>query len=597
MSLTTRGGVRLPLWLFLIPLVGCATARSEQRDAASDGPLAVDGADAAVIANRAPEIVAITDQTLAEEQPLSLQFQISDPDGDPLAIWIEGLPAGARFDRDDLRLDFVPDFTQGGQRYSLTVFASDGQTKRSQQFMIDVADSIAPPVPRVVETAAEAEHQRLTVAQTTDGYLDSPGHAGREIHAVVIVPSGATAQQRRPVEINLHGFSGTPGTQGDGSRFRIYPHDPDNSYWWGYAATLPQGLVDATTVPNYTQRRVLHLLGWLLKTYPGADPDRVYVSGSSMGGAGALALGLQHGRHFCYVESTLGQTVARNHRPLRLEQLATLWGKPDSALPIASGGPSVWEKYDLTRELRDSAEAQDQFVFSYHGKDDEVIHFGAAVIASPTTQRSFYQTLQALHIGHYVVWDEGGHGPTDPVLGSFWSDWNWNRVTDAVTFLRRDRLFPAFSNSSADQDPGNGQGNGKQSWDANRGFAGQVSVAGDTGWNGAIAGARNRFLRWNSATVVDTPERIALALRVIDGDGKPAPQAGYPSVGNKLDASLPVRVDVTLRRVQRFTFKRGETLAWHFAGDSGQIAANGAISIEKLPLTTAWQTLVIERKH
>jgi S-formylglutathione hydrolase FrmB len=61
-------------------------------------------------------------------------------------------------------------------------------------------------------------------------------------------------------------------------------------------------------------------------TYPAADPERTYLDGVSMGGAGAMTLGLLHARHFCHVRASFGQAIPRNHRPARLAQLAGLWG-------------------------------------------------------------------------------------------------------------------------------------------------------------------------------------------------------------------------------------------------------------------------------
>ncbi len=266
-------------------------------------------------------------------------------------------------------------------------------------------------------------------------------------------------------------------------------------------------------------------------------------------------------------------------------------------MPERSGGLGVWDLQDLTRVLRDSPEARQQLVFTRHGKDDPTIHFGAVVQPSPLTKRSFYKALEEQRPGHYAIWDEGGHGVDDPVLGAFWSDWGWSRVADPVTFLRRDLAFPAFSSSSANQDPGDGSGNGKQPWRDDEGYAGQVSVPGDTGWSGARAGALNRFLRWDATKIVDTAERLELPLRVLDADGKPPPKAGYPSLGNQLDAALPVTVDVTLRRTQRFTCLPGEQLAWSFAGASGTVAAaaDGAVTIPRLKLTTTWATLIVTR--
>ena len=64
---------------------------------------------------------------------------------------------------------------------------------------------------------------------------------------------------------------------------------------------------------------------------------------------------------------------------------------------------------------------------------------------------------------------------------------------------------------------------------------------------------RNRFLRWDTGAIVDTRDTLKIPLRVHSGSGKPAPRAGYPSIGDQLDVGLPVKVDVTPRRVRQRT--------------------------------------------
>ena len=309
-----------------------------------------------------------------------------------------------------------------------------------------------------------------------------------------------------------------------------------------------------------------------------------------------------HGRHFAFFEATVGQTVARNHRPSRIAQLSQLWGEP--ALGLADGtmledgvDPGVWDRQDLTRVLRELPEAREQFVSTKHGKDDPTIHFGAVTMASPLTQGSFYELLQQEHIGHYVVWDEGAHGPADPVMGEHWWDDDWSVLFDSESYLRRDRPFPAFSRASHDWDPGDGTGNGQQPWDPESGYAGEVAVAGDTGWNGELAGVRNRFLRWNTNGIVDELDRFEVPLRVRAAAGSPAPAEGYPSVGDELDRPLPVVVDVTPRRTSRFRCLPGETIEWELAEQSGTALANpdGSVTVAQLALGTSWATLVLQR--
>lgn len=548
--------------------------------------------------NTPPTIADPGPQKIAEEQDWKLQLQIQDDDGDPLWIYILASPPGGRWDANTKTFSFRPDFIQGGKTYTLEVLADDGRAQTTRKIDIIVEDTIKPPAPTIKTRTTRSDHERLVVEQKTDSYLDSPGYAGRTIQANITIPN-AVSGKTFPVKLQLHGFGGNTYAGGDGSEFFIVPHDPMNTYWWGYAESLPvKPPTSGAKIPPYTQRRVLHLLSWVLKTYPHADPERVYITGGSMGGAGAKTIGLMHGRHFCYVEATIGQAIPRNHRPSRIKQLSTLWGKPDDQT-LDAFGALLWDEMDLTRVLRDIPEAMNQFVFTKHSKDDPTIHFGAVMHASPLTSLSLYQAFQSLHIGHYTVWDEGGHGSADPVLGDFWSDWGWHRVKDATTYLRRDLAFPAFSASSADEDAGTGKGNGKQTWDPEKGYAGQVSVPQDTGWDGQVAGTHNRHLRWDSTKIVDTFDRFSMPLMLLKGQGNPPPRTGYPTQGNRYDGPLPVLVDVTPRRLQHFRIAPNETISYTYGTLTGteKADAKGDVTFKRLPITDQWTTLTLTRSR
>ncbi len=536
-----------------------------------------------------PVIVDPGPQVVEEDEWLDLEIVVRDPDGAPLRVWALGLPPGAQWDEPARALRFRPDFIQGDREWTVTIVADDGTHRSTREVEIAVVDSIRPPEPEITAVEEFASFTRLTLAQGTDDYLDSPGNAGRSFLAYVMVPGAATPEAPVPVRIGLHGFGvSEPNTSGSGSEFRISPHDPENTYWWGYDAALPDGEATGADVPDYTQRRVIHLLGWVLENYPEADPQRVYLSGGSMGGAGALSIGLWYARHFAYVNALLAQAVPRNHRPSRLAQLEGWWGPSD--------GP-VWDAMDLTRLLRDSSEARAMYLFTRHGKDDPTIHFGAAVLPSPLTGDNLYDTLQDLGVGHLSVWDEGSHGPSDPLLGSNWWDEGFSPIYDETTFLRADLAFPAFSLSSADGDPGDGGGNGKQPWSDSQGFAGDRDVPGDTGWNGEVAGALNRFLRWDATQIVDELDRFVVPLRVHTGEGADPPAPGYPSFGDRFDGELPVVVDVKPRRLQEFRLRPGEPVSWSFGQLRGQATADeqGELTVPGLELDHEWHSLELVR--
>ena len=491
-----------------------------------------------------------------------------------------GLPPGASWDMTARSLSFTPDFIQGGRQWQVHIVRPDRPEAATLTIVVD--DTIAPPPPEVVGIERRGDYQILRLHQRTDAFLDDTDHAGRVIEAVATVPAGAEVEGAAlPVQIDLHGFQGFLRTDGSSRQFALYPHDPDDTYWWGYQ-------VDGA-VPDYTQRRILHLLEWLLSTYPAADPDRTYITGNSMGGAGSATLGLRSARHFAYVRADRGQTIPRNHRPYRLRQLQRIWGPADPG--------STWDEMDLTGVLRDSVEARDQFISLYHGKDDTIIHFGAAVDPSPLTELSFYATLQLLNVGHYGVWDEGGHVDPDPVLGADWWDAGWHPVHDPIANLRRDQAFPAFARCSADPPHGDGNGNGTLERHPSRAYAGDDDVPGDTGWAGLPFGVVNRYLRWDARGLIDTHDRFELPLAVIQGSGDEPPREGYPSTGDRFEGDLPVVVDVTPRRVQGFQLAPGEVIGWRFGDLSGEVVADdqGVVTVPRLPLTHDWVTLTLAR--
>ncbi len=578
---------RSPVAVAVALLAGCS---SQQPSAGGDAAVPEVDAPAAEL-----RLVLPGAQRVDEDQALAVDLRTEGGAGTP-RVFIEGLPPGAIWDEAGGRLSFTPDFTQGGATWHVTVTADDGRARVRGGFDIEAVDTIRPPAPVIATTTIQAGYTVVRLTQVTDAFLDSPGHAGRSFTAVVTVPTAASATNRLPVRVGFHGFSSQPSTDGSAAEFRVYPSDPANTYWWGYSALQPGTAGNPTTgtVPDYTIRRALHLLAWVLATYPGADPDRIYTEGDSMGAAGAMVVGLLHARHFCHVRGAFGQAIAKHHRPSRAAQLATFWGAP--ALDLDDGrGMGVWSRQDLARALRDEPEARDQFLTIKHGKDDPTVHFGAVILPSPLTQTSFYGALQGLRVGHHAIWDEGGHFESDPVLGGAW--WTtWDPVFDATSSLVRGRAFPAFSAASTDRNPGTGAGNGQQPWSSESGYAGLVSVPGDTGWDGQVAGGLNRSLRWDATKLVDTIDRFELPLRVIDGPGGAPPAAGYPTTGDKLDGTPPVAVDVTPRRVQAFRCRPGEQIRWQLGAQQGTATADatGAITV-RVSLDTAWATLVLTR--
>jgi len=530
-----------------------------------------------------PTLVAVN-----EEERLEMEIRLEDDR--PGRIFARGLPPGAHWYESQKRLVFKPDFTQGGQTHHVSFLSREGTLTATAAFDLEVVDTIRPIEPTIHASKHDKKgFTRIVLDQLTDDFTSAPPWKQKIYEARVCVPDRATAEAQVPVRLFLHGADAEMPDGCVNHEFRVYPSDPDTTYWWGYGAP------DVPT--NYTQRRILQLVEWVLDTFPGADPRRVYVVGTSMGGAGALSLGLLYGHHFAYVETYWAQSIPRHQRPGRQKTLDEIWRAPPDALDASGGNP--WDLQDITRILAEVPSARDQFLFVRHGKDDPVIHFGAAVLPSELTGLSLYDTLESTRAGHYVVWDEAGHGPADPVMGKHWWDESWDLIDDHAAYLRLDRAFPAFSASSANEDHGDGQPRSPRPFDPTRGYAGKVGVAGDTGWDGAIAGAMNRWLRWDAAKIVDTIDRFEIPLftRVDPSPSLTPPRPGYPARRDGRVEAGPIRVAVTPRRVQSFRCLPGERIAWTFGGSHGEVTADssGAVTIVDLVLTSLPTTLVLER--
>lgn len=316
----------------------------------------------------------------------------------------------------------------------------------------------------------------------------------------------------------------------------------------------------------------------------GGDPERVHVEGASMGGAGAATLGLLSARHFAWVRSYVGQMIPRNHRPARIKQLSEHWAPPEQALPVpgrAAEANNVWDLMDLSRALHDDPGARAQFLVLKHSKDDPIIHFGAVTQPSPVTGESFYSSLQSQRTGHIVAWDEGGHMSPDPhpERGKDWWRDGWDPDTDERTYLRRNLAFPAFSGASGDANPGAGKPRDDRPWHPRAGYAGQVAVVGDTGWDGESHGTFNRYLRWDSGAIVDQFEEFILPI----GLSTEAPEG------------LTLRTDVTLRRTQRFRPTPGEQIDYIFGQQQGRISvsSDGSVTVGGLLLSSEWARLTV----
>ena len=128
--------------------------------------------------------------------------------------------------------------------------------------------------------------------------------------------------------------------------------------------------------------------------------------------------------------------------------------------------------------------------------------------------------------------------------------------------LRTDSSLPAFSRGSLDDNPGDGSPE-----------------------SGAPQGQANAFLTWQPESIVDEPDRWGVVISVVDG----APQS-------------KATVDVTPRRLQKFTLRPGDRVKWTNTGrgsgaQQGEAIADqwGLVTLPDVQVTRPGNRLLVVR--
>jgi hypothetical protein len=407
--------------------------------------------------------------------------------------------------------------------------------------------------------------------------MDSPGYVAKnyEYHVSFGVPAGFKAEDKRtyPVILFLHGFGDTWEAIAKSANwftdsFVIIPNDPIGSWFYGYSDQLPDGDPNKGMVVNYTERRLLAYLEHYGSKYP-FDKNRIYVTGGSMGGTGTTSLILRYPKIFAGGDAKKGATN-RIHCHWKA-QCERIWGKAESKVKN-NDGVNVWDWQNMawyaSKNHKDAS-----WLRTAHGKEDTSIPYRQVAGPPDIEPMSFYKAMQTFKIGHVCTWDASSH--SKPAPNKFAADDWWEPFRDGTTFLRMDLSFPAFSNFSANNNPGTGKGDA----------VGKDDQLGDNTYDGDPEGGLNRFLRWNSNTIVDQTAEYAIELKLSSG------QNGYKGAGET--------VDVTPRRLQKFEVKPNAKYAWSTSTrQSGEAAsdAEGLLTVPGVKVGTAWTKLTIKPK-
>jgi len=276
-----------------------------------------------------------------------------------------------------------------------------------------------------------------------------------------------------------------------------------HSFWAGYNDHIydPE-LMSEGTVVMYGERRVLWIVDWVQR-YFGTDPMRSYAAGGSMGGCGSFNIAFRHPEVFAAIAPNVGIVAYRlPEGPDSVRRVSAYMGPMDTPTEHEM---TVAEWLDAGRFALDHQGDALPFVIMSNGRQDTSIPWPA--------NPPFYAVMQQARQGLIAAWNEGTHGEVARLLP--------DDIRERMSFawMRRfalDRSYPAFSNCTANDDPGEGPAD-----------------------SGDPVGYINRGLDWEEP--IDEADRWEVTVR------------WYLE-----DSALPLRVDITPRRAQNFVLEPGE---------------------------------------
>ena len=405
---------------------------------------------------------------------------------------------------------------EAGPRY-YAVIAADGEGRENESILAG-ANSLAGPVIQKCEPVEpiwqESGAPPAAPAESLPLHLVLHAKTGRGgMHYLAFGDTSLGWREGLPFKFGVEVTSNaivvapTDRTWSD----RMFPEGRDrcqtltpaiHSFWYGYNSHIndPKRMSEGIAT-NYTERRLLWILAWVKRAFR-IDPNRVYARGGSMGGCGSISFALRHPEIFAGIRAHV-PIVSYDKGPGGDSEFRIVAECGPLDRPC-SDGVSLRERLDGTRFVR-GAKGDLPFLFIANGRQDGSIPWWKCP--------DFYRALRDGRHGFVAAWDNENHGTCMKDMPEDMKKW-----TGLTGFhhIALNKSYLAFSNSSADQDPGNGSKT-----------------------DGDLVGFMNRGLSWGEP-VDETNRYEALVKYDLEASG------------------LPVTVDVTPRRMQSFRLKPGQ---------------------------------------
>ena len=301
-----------------------------------------------------------------------------------------------------------------------------------------------------------------------------------------------------------------------------------NTWWFGYNSEIYRTtLTEKTVVPNYSERRLLYLVGWAQRYFK-TDVNKTYLRGNSMGGSATVSMVLHHPKVFA---AAYAEVPAVAYLPGgNIGRLKGVCGPLDDSAVTGQGKPFL--EHMNAPAVVAASDADIPPLFMINAKSDKSISWKSKPV--------FYTAMNQAKQAVCAYWNNAGHMTFRDSLPADIENFPAN-----LEHYRLDQSYPVFTNCSDNRDPGNGK-------------------AAD----GDLVGWINRGLSWKNT--IDSPEEYSMTII-----------ADYPGI------KLPISVDVTLRRLQEFKVLPGQKVNIQIGDDPPylhQIDAKGLLSISNISI-------------
>ncbi|MDW8393129.1 MAG: hypothetical protein RMK52_02685 [Chitinophagales bacterium] len=315
----------------------------------------------------------------------------------------------------------------------------------------------------------------------------------------------------------------------------------ENTFWSGYHENY-NFYIENNPIPTsgvvkmYSQRRYIQSIYWAQRTFS-IDTQRTYTVGVSNGGMGAyLTASLIPQKitaAYCVVPVFKVITIDNND-----DQPEQMWGDTATnlftdVLHPETGQPlRVFDLFDTRHMLRVNRHQSLPLYYSVFGKKDLTVYWTSFM-------PSLFDSLQRNGAGGISFWDQRTHNGSGKNFLDSETMPNWYSLANNIP-------YPAFSNCSINQNPGNGNPN-----------------------DGDPYGAINGYLDWTRDNVTDATCEITFRLFVRD-----------LYVGGVLAPNqyTTCTADVTVRRARNFKPQPGQLIKWkNFDSSNTQIQSGSFV--------------------